>query len=267
TLRVLVSRSESVLICPPTFGMYRFVAEVNGAPVTAVERREDFSIDVEAVRAAVTERTALIIVASPNNPTGNVLSAEELSALLATGATVVVDEAYGEFAGSSFIGQMGEQARLVVLRTFSKWAGLAGLRVGFGVFPPSVAEVLLRIKQPYNVNRAAEAAALSALAQPAELEQQVRTIAAARDELSAQLSDLGWLRPYPSAANFLLCEVQGGAAPALQEALARRGVFVRHFSTPRLEGCLRISVPRPDQTPSLLERLRAAGAELGLERG
>ncbi len=269
-VRVLVGPGERVLVCPPAFDMYRFVAEVQGLAVDAVERRDDFSIDIERVEATVTEATSLIMLASPNNPTGNALSPEELRALLATGATVLVDEAYGEFAGSSFIPWVEEEPRLIVLRTFSKWAGLAGLRIGYGVFPEGVAEVLLRAKPPYSVNRAAEAAVLAALEARDELEERVRTIVAERETLFRELSALGWLRPYPSAANFLLCEVRSSqpGAPdglALREALAQRGVFVRYFSTPRLRNCVRISVPRPEQTPVLMERLRAVGEELGLD--
>ncbi len=266
-VRALVAPGDHIVSCPPTFGMYRFVADVHGAALDEVERRADFSIDVDAVRAAVTDSTALIVVASPNNPTGNLLRDDELQALLDTGANVIVDEAYAEYAESSFIPWTGEHPRLIVLRTFSKWAALAGLRVGFGVFPPSVVDVLLRIKQPYNVNRAAEIAVLAALADRAELVEQARIIVAERDVLFAAIEQMPWLRPYPSDANFILCDVQGVGGFEYKEALAKRGVFIRYFSTPRLEGSVRISVPRPDQTPLLLERMRAAAADLGIARG
>lgn len=263
TVRTLVGPGQRLLICPPTFGMYRFAADLHGVPIDTAERSDDFSIDLAALHRAASEQTALIILASPNNPTGNLLRDDELAALLATGATVLLDEAYTEFAGSSFLPWTERHARLLVLRTFSKWAGLAGLRAGYGVFPPSVAEALLRTKPPYNINRAAEAAVLAALAQRDALDAQARTIAAERDALSHHLAALGWLRPYPSQANFLLCEVRDGKGHALQEALARCGVAVRYFATPRLRGCVRISVPRPDQTATLLERLHLAGAALG----
>ena len=262
--RALVDSGQRIVNCPPTFGMYRFAAEVARLPLDEVERREDFSLDLEAVRAAVRAETALIVVAVPNNPTGNGLSEAELASLLETGVTVLVDEAYAEFAGHSFVSWTADHPRLIVLRTFSKWAGLAGLRVGYGVFPPNVVETLLRIKQPYNVNRAAEAAVLASLADRATLEERVRLLVQARDRLFAALGALTWLRPYPSEGNFLLCEVEGAEGSAFKEALAKRGVFGRYFATPRLRQCVRLSVPRPDQIPALLDRVRQAGADLGL---
>ncbi len=263
-LRCLVRPGQSILDCPPTFGMYRFSAEVAGIAVVEVERGDDFGIDIDGVRAAVTPETALIIVASPNNPTGNGLPDSNLQALLAIGVPVLLDEAYAEFRGRSAVSWTERQPGLMVLRTFSKWAGLAGLRVGFGVFPEHVAEVLLKIKQPYNVNVAAEAAVLASLADRSTLDQRVRVIVQERDRLLERLRDLPWLRPYPSEANFILCEVRGVDGLAFREALGRRGVSVRYFSTPRLRNCVRISVPRPDQTVALLERLEQAAADLGI---
>ena len=264
TLRCLAGTGEHVINCPPTFGMYGFLGEVLGVPVVEVERDARFGVDVEAVRAAVTPQTAAIVLASPNNPTGNGLSDAEIDALLGSGATVVLDEAYSEFAGRSYVRRALEHPRLIVLRTFSKWAGLAGLRAGYGVFPENVAATLLKVKQPYNVNRAAEVAVLASLADIGLLEERVQAIVGARGRLFEAFEALSWLEPYPSEANFLLCRVRGGDGRALKEALAREGVFVRHFETERLRECVRISVPRPDQEATLLERLHKAGASLGL---
>jgi histidinol-phosphate aminotransferase len=263
--RCLVAPGKSILSCPPTFGMYRFSAGLAGIPIVEVERREDFTVDVGVVRAAVTSETALIVLASPNNPTGNALAKGEVEKLLDTGLPLLIDEAYAEFAGASLVSETGRRPQLMVLRTFSKWAGLAGLRMGFGVFPESVAEVLLKAKSPYNVNVAGEAAVLASLEQRAMLEERVRTIVEVRGALFESLRVLPWLEPFPSDANFVLCRVRDGDGIGLKEALAQRGVFVRYFDTPRLRDCVRISVPRPDQSATLLERLAAAGADLGLQ--
>ncbi len=264
TFRVLVGPGAHLIDCPPTFGMYAFLAGVLGLPVVTLPRTAAFALDLEAIQRAITPETALVVLAAPNNPTGNGVTDAQLAALLGTGVTVVLDEAYAEFAGRSYVDWVRDHPRLIVLRTFSKWAGLAGLRVGYGVFPPLVAETLLKVKQPYNVNRAGEVAALAALRHRGALLRPVRAIVQERERLFEALRGTGWLEPFPSEANFLLCRVHGAPAAAVEAALAQRGVFVRYFDSDRLRDCLRISIPRPDQTPVLLERLRAAGASLGL---
>ena len=267
TVRALVGPGQRVVSCPPTFGMYRFLCDVAAIPLDEVERGPDFGIDVEAVLAAIRPETALVILASPNNPSGTPLCDDELAALLDSGATIAVDEAYGEYAGTSALERFGGHPRLIVVRTFSKWAGLAGLRAGYGVFHPDLASVLLRIKQPYNVNLAAEVAMRAAIDAKAELLAQAAQVVEERGALARDIAALGWLTPYPSSANFLLCAVEGGAPGAgarLHAALAERGVFVRYFGAPRLRGCVRVSCPRPDQHEALMTHLRAAGAGLGL---
>lgn len=264
-IRALAHPGQRLLVCPPTFGMYRFVAGVQGIGLVEAARRPDFTLDLDAVLAALTDDVPLVVLASPNNPTGNALSDAELAALLATGATVVVDEAYAEFAGRSFVPWTERHPRLIVLRTFSKWAGLAGLRVGYGVFPAPVAELLLRIKQPYNVNVAAEAAALAALRHAADFDPQRRALVDTRDALAARLAELDWLRVFPSDANFLLCEIAGDKGADFHQALAARGVLVRYFTSPeRLRSCIRISVPHPDRLNDLCERLQDAAHDCGL---
>ena len=163
TVRALAGPGQRVLSCPPTFGMYRFLCDVAAVPLDEVERRPDFRIDLEAVLAAIRPETALVILASPNNPSGTPLGDDELAALLGSGATIAVDEAYGEYAGASALDRFGDHPRLIVFRTFSKWAGLAGLRAGYGIFHADFAAALLRIKQPYNVNLAADVAMRAAI--------------------------------------------------------------------------------------------------------
>ncbi|GJP54494.1 hypothetical protein CLOM_g14017 [Closterium sp. NIES-68] len=145
--------------------MYAFDAHVNDARVITVPRRSDFSIDVAGVAAAVeAHHPKLLFLTSPNNPDGSMLSAEDLAALLRLPVLVVLDEAYIEFSDQpSSMRLVQRHANLIVLRTFSKRAGLAGLRVGYGAFPLALVEYLWRAKQPYNVSVAAEVAACAAL--------------------------------------------------------------------------------------------------------
>ncbi len=262
-LRLFLSPGEGVINCPPTFGMYPFLTKVVGGRVVEAPRREDFSLDVPAIEAAAKD-AKLIFVASPNNPSGNVVARDELDALLATGLVVVLDEAYGEFAGESAVSQAPPRDNLLVLRTLSKWAGLAGLRVGYGVFPPAVVKAAMKIKQPYNLNAAAQAALLASLADVELLRGRVRALVEERERLIEALAGIPFLGPLPSRANFILCRVAGVDARDLWGKLRERGIMVRYFDSPRVRDCLRISVGLPEHREALVEALREIGGELGI---
>ena len=259
--RALLSPGDRVIDLVPTFGMYAFTTAVCGGEYTPVRRRSDFSVDVAAVAAAVDERTKVIFTASPNNPSGNLLGREELDRLLALGVPVVLDEAYVEFSGGSAVRNVPERGSLIVLRTFRKWASLAGLRAGYGVMPRPLAELLMVIKPPYNVNVAAEAAILASLGERELLMERVRAIRAERERLTALLARVAFLRPWPSVANFVLCDVRRGDARTLRDGLRRRGIFIRYFDKPGLRDRVRISVGRPEHTDMLLAALREMGDE------
>jgi len=231
--------------------------------VIEAPRREDFSLDVPAIEAAAKD-AKVIFIASPNNPSGNVIAGEDLERLLATGLVVVLDEAYGEFAGESIISQAAPRDNLLVLRTLSKWAGLAGLRVGYGIFPPAVVKAAMKIKQPYNLNAAAQAALLASLADVELLRQRVRALVEERERLTQALTGISFLRPLPSRANFILCRVIGVDARELWGKLRQRGIMVRYFDSPRLRDCLRISVGLPEHTAALVKALQEIGGELGI---
>ncbi|HLZ69294.1 MAG TPA: histidinol-phosphate transaminase [Dehalococcoidia bacterium] len=249
----------------PTFGMYAFEADVAGGGTLPVQRRADFSVDVGAVAERLDARTKLIFVTSPNNPTGNLLSREELEGLLGFGLPVMVDEAYIEFAGvPSAAPRVLEQPNLIVLRTFSKWAGLAGLRVGYAAMAAELAEVAFRIRQPYSVNVAAEVAAVASLEDAAVLDERAALVVQERERLNALLAGVPFLRPHPSHTNFILCDVLRGDARQLRDRLREHGVFIRHFDTPLLRDCIRISVGLPRHTEQLIEALQNVAAALGL---
>ena len=255
-LRATLSPGDGVIDCVPTFGMYSFSTSVCGGRVMEVPRQEDFSLDLPGIEEAVGRGAKVVFVASPNNPTGNAVSPREVEALLDLGLLVVVDEAYVEFGGESLVSRAPERERLVVLRTFSKWAGLAGLRAGYGVFPPALASLLLRIKPPYNLNVAAQVAVLASLEDIDLLRERVDTLVRERERLYRELGRVAFLRPYQSQANFLLCRVEGREARWVRDRLAEKGIFVRHFDTPLLRSCLRISVGLPEHTESLLQALK-----------
>jgi histidinol-phosphate aminotransferase len=254
-LRAVLAPGDAIIDCPPTFGMYGFSARVAGGRTTEVPRRADFSLDIDAVRQASRNAKALL-VASPNNPSGNSLRSDELDALLATGLLVVVDEAYVEFAGASFAPRVPQHENLVVLRTFSKWAGLAGLRAGYGIMPATLTDVLMHIKQPYTPNVAAEVAMQASLEDRERLMAGVRAMVEERERMAAQLKQLEFIEVYPSEANFLLCRLDGISGRDARDRLAERGIFIRYFDTPRLRDCVRISVGLPDHTDRLVDALR-----------
>ena len=258
TVRLLLNPGDRVINCPPTFGMYAFDAAIAGASVVGVPRHPDFGLDVEGICRATTKlRPKLLFLTSPNNPDGGWLPDAELERLLALPLVVVLDEAYVEFAGveRSRISLVPTHDNLIVLRSFSKWAGLAGLRVGYGAFPRSLMAHLWKIKQPYNVSVASSAGALAALRAPRE-EHHIGHIVAERARLVEALEQIPYLEPYPTLANFVLCRVAGRGALELKLELEQAGILVRHFDKPRLWDHIRISVGRPEQTDALFGELR-----------
>ena len=265
--RAFIEPGETLVDLPPTFGMYKWQADVLGGRYLAVPRRVDFSVDVDATIRAVQESAArgerpkLLFVANPNNPDGSVTPRGDLLRLLDLPLVVVVDEAYIDFSHEeSLVSLVRERSNLVVLRTFSKLAGMAGLRVGYGLLPLPIIKHIWKVKQPYTPNVAGTVAALAALADRAWLNRTVATLVAERDRLAAALAALDWLEPLPSHTNFVLCRVGGGRqARAVKDGLERQGVLVRYFDREGLRDCIRISVGRPEHTDALIAALLALG--------
>ena len=172
-LRLVIEPGDTILNCPPTFGMYAFDTAINAGKVINVPRLDDFSVDADVLLDAVDAyQPKLPFLATPNNPDGGLLPSKVVDALLEKNLLLVLDEAYMEFAppNTSRMKEVAERENLIVLRTFSKWAGLAGLRVGYGVFPSWLMPYLWTAKQPYNVSVAASEAALAALRNADQLE-------------------------------------------------------------------------------------------------
>ena len=257
--RLFLAPGDAVIDTPPTFGMYSFDARLAGAKVVDARRRVDFSVDVEAIAVAVeTHRPKLLFLTSPNNPSGNWLDDDAFERLLALPVMVVLDEAYVEFADHpSRAGRVLDCDNLVVLRTFSKAAGIAGLRLGYGVFPQWLMDELWKFKQPYNVNAAASVAGIASLRNVDQIEAVVEKLKVERSRLYALLEALPGIEAIPgSQANFILCKVLGRNARDLKLALESGGILVRHYDKRGLRGCIRISVGRPEHTDALIGALR-----------
>jgi histidinol-phosphate aminotransferase len=263
-MRVLLEPGGCILSCPPTFGMYSFDAELNAARCIEVPRRADFSLDMESIRAAVdTYHPKLFFITSPNNPDGSVLDEKTIDALLELPTLIVLDEAYIEFAdeklgvGLSRIREVPSRENLIALRTFSKWAGLAGLRIGYGAFPQWLMPTLWKSKQPYNVNVAASVAAQVSLAHADKLAVIVALLQNERERMFSALQGVSYLQPYPTRSNFILCRVIERDASELKTILAQEhGILVRYFNKPGLRDHIRISVGKPEDTDRLIQALK-----------
>jgi len=261
-MRLFISKGDEVINCIPTFAMFQFFINLMDGTTVNVLRDENFMVDVKAIKKAITPKTKLILLATPNNPTGTIMPKKDILEVLDIGLPTLVDEAYYEFTGETMASMVGKYKNLMVLRTFSKWAGLAGLRIGYGMFPTEIASYLLRIKEPYCVNVAAQLAAIESIKDKDYLLEKVKIIITERDRLFNMLKGTGWLNPYPSKANFILCTMLKGKAKNIQQILEENGILVRYFDTPLLKDSLRISVGKPEENNALIKALDKIGEEL-----
>jgi histidinol-phosphate aminotransferase len=262
-IRLFVEPGEAVVSCPPTFGMYRFYAQVNRCRVLTAPRREDLSLDAAAVEKVVHDshgRARLLFIVSPGNPSGQAIPLKLVERLLELPLMVAVDEAYIEFGGESAVTLLPDHGNLVVIRTLSKWAGMAGLRLGYALLATRLARYLERIRPPYNVNAAALVAALATFDDLDAVQASVARVVDERERLRESLTAISWLEPLPSQANFILCLLKGRDARAVADALLRDGILIRHFPGPRMggdaaRGYIRITVGRPQDNEALVAAL------------
>jgi histidinol-phosphate aminotransferase len=251
-----------VLVFEPTYALHAHIARLTATDVIEAERSADFLVSsTEAGLVIATERPAVVFLCSPNNPTGTVEPRATVEALLAAvvdhgPALLVVDEAYGEFAGWSATELVADDVPLVVARTYSKVWSMAALRLGYAVGPAPIIAQLDEVILPYHLATTTQLAGLTALGFDDEMRARVDALVTERHRLASALTRLPDLTVFPSGANFVLVRVDGDAH-ALWERLVDRGVLVRDFSaTPRLEGCLRITVGTPAEDDVLLDALR-----------
>lgn len=249
---------DNVIICPPTYGMYEVSAAINDVEVKKVTLLENFQLDMEGIEAAIDERTKIIWICSPNNPTGNSIAYQDIEVLLNNFmGLVVVDEAYINFAKQrSLIKEVKEYPNLVVMQTLSKAWGLAALRLGMLITSVDIVDWLNKIKPPYNINQATQEIALKALNEVEQVNDMIRQIVTMRDEVAKQLVQLPIVKKvYPSDANFLLVQVDN--AVDVYEHLLGNSIVVRDRSKVKLcEGCLRITIGTEDENDKLLGCLK-----------
>ena len=251
--------TDEILIMPPTYGMYEVSARINDVVVTKVPLTPNFHVDLPAVLAAINNKTKLIWLCSPNNPSGNRLQTGAIQAILeaASHSLVIVDEAYSDFSEEpSWTGKLDSYPNLVVLQTFSKAWGMAGLRLGMCFASEELIRVLNRIKPPYNISAPSQALALEALEHEADKDEMVREILSERQFLTHNLRTLpSVLVIHPSDANFLLVQFTDASRTFAQ--LIEHKVIVRDRSNvTRCAGCLRITVGTRAENERLLDVLK-----------
>ncbi|HEY1007495.1 MAG TPA: histidinol-phosphate transaminase [Sphingobacteriaceae bacterium] len=249
---------DNVIIVPPTYGMYEVSAKINDVAVKKVQLTAGFQLDMEGIAEAIDGNTRLIFICSPNNPTGNSMNREDVETIIANfDGLVVVDEAYINYSRQkTFIQELTEYANLVVLQTFSKAWGLAGLRLGMAFASEEIIEVFNKVKPPYNINEASQELALQALQHVDTVNDWIRQTVAERENLARELADIPAVtRIYPSDANFILVRTEDPAG--IYGHLVRQGIIVRDRSKVALcEGSLRITVGTPEENRLLIAALK-----------
>ena len=250
-IRTFVAPGEEVLLSVPTFSMYEARTRTHGGIPVLVPMTEDHEHDILSLLRAVTERTKVIFLCTPNNPTGGSISEQALCRILGLGLPTVIDEAYVEFGdGESFTYLIRKYPNAIVLRTFSKAYGLAGLRLGYALAHPVVTRLLSRVKVPWNIPALVIAAASAALDDEAEQSQRLGTLRSAREELREKLGRISGLRPLRSEGNFVLVDVSATELKAetwvsllLHEGVLVRSLGVHHES----RTAVRVTVGTPEQ--------------------
>lgn len=250
---------DNVIILPPTYGMYEVCAEMNNVKLKKVPLTKDFQLNPEAIKEAIDAHTKIIFVCSPNNPTGNSINRNHIEVMLNNfDGLVVIDEAYINYAKQkTFIPELTEYPNLVIMQTFSKAWGLAGLRLGMAFAGLSIINYLNKVKYPYNINLSTQQLALEALNGINTVNNWVKVTVEQREWLAEKIAALSFTETvYPSDANFILVKMKGTSA--IYNYLAAKGIIVRDRSRVILcDDCLRITVGTPEENQQLINVLKS----------
>lgn len=262
-LNIFLATSGTIVVPEPTFSMYRIIAHSVGRPFVGVDLKPDLTLDLDGIERTLRDAPpGVLVLASPNNPTGLALSIKEIgeARTLAAhwGFSTLVDEAYYPFHGETVLGALPMDDTLLVLRTFSKM-GLAGLRIGVLAASEAVIETLEKVRLPYNMDALTQKAAAFLLREYLPLlDDQVRDIVSLRETLAKDMSRIPGVVPFPSRSNFILFRVEGRSPATLFRFLLSRGVLVRDVSGhhPYLSGALRVTVGTGNENQAFLAALK-----------
>ena len=259
-VRTFLRPGDEAVVPHPSFMVYPMIVQAAGG-IRVMVMLKDYRLDLEAMARAITPMTKIVFIANPNNPSATIVTADEVAHFLSRvppRTIVVFDEAYIEFAmGPDFpdvLASVKQGRKVMVLRTFSKSASLAGLRVGYGVADADAIALMNRIRQPFNVNALAQVAALAALDDESHVMECVRMIEAGRHYLYDEFNALG-IKYVPSRANFILVDV-GHSASDVYQKLLKEGVIVRPLTPFGMESALRITIGTPQENRRLVKALR-----------
>lgn len=251
------SYHDKILTMPPTYGMYKVTADLNAIEVIEIPLTRDFQIDNKAIKAQLAHQPKLIFICSPNNPSGNSIAHKDIEFILNNfDGMVVIDEAYQDFSTQeSWTNQLNTYDNLIVLQTFSKAWGMAGVRLGMSFAHPDIITYLNRIKPPYNINQLTQLKAFKALEQHGQVQKQIQILLDERHKLVEKLKNINWVvTVYPSDANFVLIKVDD-ANKRYNELLNHKIVVRNRHNLPGCENCLRISIGTPEENKILIETL------------
>ena len=238
-IRLCTRPNDEIIVCPPTFFKYDFYATFSWAKTTLVNRRPDFSIDVPGILKKISVKTKMVIIDSPGNPCGAIIERESLRKLLETGLTVVIDECYFEYCGETVADMVKTFPNLVITRTFSKWAGLAGLRVGYILAHESLIQGITAIRFPCYVNVVGQHFAIYALDHVDSFLSRLKKLVRVRDEAIARLSNYPGVTVFPSKSAFIVMKLNMvGSAADLQKYLEKQGIFIFIMNQPLNEHLL-----------------------------
>ena len=257
-IAMAVAAPDRVILAPdPGFVMYKMIAQFVGMQYVGVPLKlDDFSLDMDAMKTAIAQhQPAVIFIAYPNNPTGNLFERQQVEEILQLApGLVVLDEAYAAFADDSFMQNLGQYSNLLVMRTVSKM-GLAGLRLGYLAGPSNCVMEFDKIRLPYNINVLTQVSAEFALKHKDILDEQTSLIRQERTRVFEQLSVIPGMTVYPSQANFILFRVANDRANELFDALKQGGVLIKNLANAGglLQGCLRVTVGKPQENDRFIE--------------
>lgn len=255
-MRLFINPGDKVLNFAPTFSYYNHLITLNQAELVNINRDEEFSLDFQKIEKIDFDSIKLVILCSPNNPSGGLISENELKFFLNKGCITLLDEAYFEFSGKSYLELIEQYPNLIILRTFSKCFGLAGLRAGYSISHKNVAEAIMKIKPPYSVNTAAEEALIACLKEKEFFQNQVKQIIENRDYLIKELESLKAIKVFPSSSNFVLCKIKEQSAEEIFRKLRQKGIMIRYFKTDLLDNYVRISVGTKKQLDIFLREFK-----------
>ncbi len=255
-LRILLEIGDEVIDCPPTFSSYSLSAKLNRGTVVNVNRKTDYSLDVKGIIKVISSKTKIIFICSPNNPTGNSTAQVDIEAILKTGIYVCVDEAYIEFGGNSIVPLLNTYKNLIIIRSFSKWAGIAGLRLGYGLMSPYLVKQLMKIKSPYNVNYAAVIAGIASLKDNRYRDYVVKTVKSERMRIETIIGKMNPFELFNSKGNFIFLRTSVDIQKRIQQECIEKKFSFRFYSSQATGTALRITIGKSYQNNGVIAILK-----------